>query len=107
MSNPYTLYMGSDTILELAGLKNELNGADLNAATVTVTLRDADGQEVGGETWPKALTYVAGSKGVYRATLPHTLALVANARYTGVVTADGGAGLRARWDIECIARLRA
>lgn len=106
MSNLVTLYLGGDTILEVAALKNELTGADLNAAAVAVTLVDPAGVEVGGDTWPRSLAYVTGSRGTYRATLPYTLALAANARYTAVVTVDAGEGLRARWELPCVARVR-
>lgn len=107
MSTINILYIGNDNLLEIAGLKNELTGLDLNGATVTVTLLDADGAEVGGEVWPKALDYVTGSDGIYRCTLPYTLSLTAGRRYTTQITADAGNGLRALWELECVARARA
>uniref|UniRef100_A0ABX1N8I5 Uncharacterized protein n=1 Tax=Aromatoleum buckelii TaxID=200254 RepID=A0ABX1N8I5_9RHOO len=59
-----------------------------------------------GETWPLALTYVTDSNGVYRATLKDTLSLTANARYVATVSADGGSGKQARWDLDFVCRVR-
>lgn len=106
MSTIQTLYIDNDTILDLDGLKNELTGAFVNDATVTVTLTNSAGVAVGGEVWPKTLAYVAGSEGSYRATLPDTLSLTNGGRYEAAITADAGAGLRASWVIACVARTR-
>lgn len=106
MSNINILYVGNDNILELDSLKNDLTGADLNAATVSVTLKDSAGANVAGSSWPLAMTYVAASNGTYRATLGYAIALVAGGRYTATITADAGAGLHASWAVECVARTR-
>lgn len=106
MSNIQTLYVGNDTILEVGSLKNELTGAFLNSAAVTVTVTDMSGVEVSGDTWPKTMAYLTGSDGVYRATLLHGLALVAGTRYQAEVAADAGTGLYASWTIDCVARDR-
>lgn len=106
MSNIQVLYIGNDTILEVESLRNDLTGAYLNSATVTVTLEETDGVDVAGETWPKTMAYVTGSNGTYRATLVYGLSLVAGRKYYAQITADAGAGLRAAWQVECIARKR-
>lgn len=106
MSNLTILYIGNDNILELDALTDDLTGDALNAAAVTVTLVDSDGDEVGGEVWPKTLAYVTNSNGVYRATLPHTLSMTSGGRYVAQVAVDAGPGLRAAWRIDCVARHR-
>lgn len=106
MSNINVLLVNNDNILEVDGLKNELTGADLNAATVTVTLKDAAGVNVAGDTWPKTMAYVTGSHGTYRATLLYSMPLTDGARYNAVISANGGAGLQAAWTVECVARAR-
>lgn len=106
MSNVTILFVGNDTVLEIRGLKNEVTGGFLNAAAVSATLVDAEGDEVTGQGWPVNLSYVAGSDGVYRVTLPYSLGLTAGGRYTANVSANGGAGLRASWKIPCVARAR-
>jgi hypothetical protein len=107
MSNVQILYIGNDTVLELESLRNELTGAYLNDATVTVTLEDTDGVDVAGDTWPVTMAHVASSDGLYRATLKYTLSLVEGRKYRAQITADAGAGLRAAWQVDCVARKRA
>lgn len=106
MSNVAVIYTGNDTVLEVANLTNQLTGLPLNAATVTVTLLDSEGEEVDGAVWPLTLAYVTSSRGVYRVTLSYLLDIVAGARYSAEITANGGAGLRAEWVVECVARER-
>lgn len=106
MSNITTIYVDNDSVIEVAALANAQAGTDINDATVTVHLKDAAGADVAGETWPKAMEYVDGSNGIYRATLPYTLSLSPGARYTATIIADANAGLRAQWSIECVARIR-
>ena len=106
MSNIHVLYRSNDHVLELRGLKNELTGAALNSATVTVTLVDATGAQVSGDTWPKTMSYVTSSSGNYRCTLGYALSLTEDARYTAQITANAGSGLRAYWEMECVARNR-
>lgn len=106
MSNYAVLYVGNDTVLEVKGLKDEVAGDFLNAATVQATLYDAAGQTVGGQSWPQTLAYVTGSDGIYRATMSYLTSLVAGQRYNARITADGGSGLRAQFDVPCLARAR-
>lgn len=88
----------SDNVVELSGLKDEVTGAFINTATVTVTLVDRDGVEVIGQAWPTAMPYVAASDGVYRGTLSDSLDLTKFEAYTAQITADAGAGLRQYWE---------
>lgn len=106
MSTIHILLDNNDSIIEVYDLKNELTGDFLNTATVQVTLKDATGTNVTGDTWPKTLAYVTASSGIYRATLLYSLGLTADSRYTATVTADAGAGLRAEWNLDCVCRVR-
>lgn len=85
------LYLQSDNLLEVTGLQNVATGAYINNATVTVTLVDAGGTAVSGQSWPATLSYVSGSNGDYRVTLEDTLSLSENGTYVPRVTvlADG------------------
>ena len=100
------LLADNDMIFEVRGLANEVTGSYLNAATVTCTLKDSGGAAVSGQSWPLTMSYVASSNGIYRATLPYTLDLVANGRYTLELDVNGGAGLRGKWEIPCLCRVR-
>jgi len=100
------IYDGSDTTIEVTELRNGVTGEYLDAATVTVTLKDADDVEVSGASWPLSMAYVTGSNGKYRANLPAALALTKRARYTAHVSADAGAGLTAEWETKVVCHQR-
>ncbi len=100
-----TLYQGSDMLLELEGLTDEASGAVLNGATVSCTLKDSAGVPLTGETWPKAMPYVASTDGVYRAALPTTLVVTPGGRYTAEILAIN-AGQRALWRVDVLCKTR-
>lgn len=102
----HVLYVGNDMLLDLARLRDAIDGSYLDTATVTVTLTDANGNPVVGESWPLELAYVEDSLGTYRATLRDTLVLAPNGRYLAAVTVTAGEGRTARWIMDCIARTR-
>lgn len=106
MSNVTILYTGNDMVLELSNLTNDVTGELLDAADVQVTLLRTDGTPVEGAEWPLSLLHVAGSRGMYRVTLPYTMILAINGRYTAQVTVDAGPGLRGEFELECVARQR-
>lgn len=74
MANPIVLFDNNTNILNAYGVVNEVTGAAINDATVTVTLRDRDHRPLSGETWPFAMAYVAASSGQYRAILSASIA---------------------------------
>ena len=100
------LWDNNDTIIEIRGLENEVTGENINDATVTCTLYDAEEVSVTGQSWPLTMTYVTGSAGVYRATLPYGLGIVAASRYTLQLDVNAGTGLRGQWRIPCVCRIR-
>lgn len=100
------LYDGNDMVVEVRGLENDVAGAWINDATVTCTLKDAGGDEVAGQGWPTTLAYVAESDGVYRGTLSYLAAISPGSRYTLVIDVLAGSGLRGRWEVPCVCRVR-
>ncbi len=95
-----SLKISNDNYLTLSGLQDALDTANyINDAVVTVTIVDADGGELAGETWPLTMSYVSASNGVYRVKLPYTLSgLTDNDLLTAQITATGG-GLRGYWAV--------
>jgi hypothetical protein len=68
MANELTL--NNSVAFELT-LSNPLKiPAEVNDATVTVTVFDSNNVEVTGQAWPLTLDYVASSAGIYRKTVP-------------------------------------
>lgn len=82
-------YVANTNELLLTGLKSELDDTFINNASVTATVLDKDGDEVGGETWPITMAYVAASNGNYRGTLKYTLPLAPRQSYTAIIDANG------------------
>jgi hypothetical protein len=74
------LYVGSDTLLTVDGLKDQATGQYVNAASVSATVRDVDLQAVEGGTG-LTLEYVANSNGKYQGVIPYTLTLTPGATY--------------------------
>ncbi len=86
-----TAYLDSDNVITVSGLQNTIDDTYENTATVQVTLQDANGNEVAGDTWPLTMNYVSASNGIYRATLLDTLSVV-EGNYVAVITANAGVG---------------
>lgn len=106
MSAVLHLYDGNDMVIELDGLKNEVTGEYINDATVTFTLKDADGVTVSGQSFPTAMPYVASSNGLYRATLSDAVAITVGARYVVEINVDAGAGLTGKWELDAVCQTR-
>jgi hypothetical protein len=67
------LYLDNDNGLTLRGLHTKNPKTYVNDGTVGVTLRDSSGDALAGQSWPLAMSYVAGSDGDYVGTLEDTL----------------------------------
>jgi hypothetical protein len=106
MSDVAFIYYKNDMLLEVSDLENETTGLNINNATVTVTLVDSTGANVVGDVWPKAMTYVTGSNGIYQVNLLNTMTLIKGARYTAQIAANGGAGLVGYWEKDLICQVR-
>ena len=91
------LYINSDNAVEVQSLTDAVSDTLITTASVTVTLKDADGTEVTGETWPLSLSH-QGS-GTYRGIITDTVMgnLAAGVSATLLFTADDGAGKYREW----------
>lgn len=87
------LYKGTTSQLGLIGLK-DINDTPVTNATVTAVLYDRLGNEIGGQSWPLALTHDSG--GDYYGTLESDIDVFVNKRYEVEIEADA-AGLQATW----------
>ena len=95
-----TAFVANTNVLELQGLHSEIEGAYVNDATVTVTVKDEDGVAVTGQTWPLTMQYVATSQGDYRAILKDTLALVAKQNYFAFIDVNAGIDRVGHWEFK-------
>lgn len=96
--------IGSDNLVRLDVLTNASTGAYVNNATVTFTLKDANGNVVAGLSGV-AMPYVSGQNGRYEGTIPNGTALTQNALYTIEVTATSGSVILFR-KLSCVAKYR-
>lgn len=97
---------GNDAVLSLDGLLDSASGEYVHDASVRVTLRDQAGAEVPGQNWPVTMEYVTDTAGIYRCTLPAVLDVAPGDRLVASITADGGPGRYARWDVDVVCRRR-
>ena len=93
---------------EEAGIKRlrDKTGAFIDDATVTLTIKDSAGAEVGGIAWPLALDYVALSEGHYLGIIDKAIALTKGVKYLAEITVVASGGRDAGWDIEFTAERR-
>lgn len=94
-----TTFVANTNVLDLIGLKSAIEDTFINDATVTVALRDkATDEEIAGQSWPTAMTYVEGSDGDYRAIIEHDAALVHHKEVIAYIDADGGPERIGHWE---------
>jgi hypothetical protein len=75
---------------------------------VTVTVKDAAGANVAGQTWPLTLTSTDGTEpeGNYRGILKDTLQLTAGTLYVAHIAADAGADRIGHWEFNFTPKTR-
>lgn len=83
------LSIGSDNVLRLKGLQDDVTGAYVATATVTASVKDKDDTPVASGI---VCSFVTGSQGEYVGILPEATVLIENELYTVEVIADDGAG---------------
>lgn len=105
-TSQFTIFVNTDTVIEVKNLRNTITGALITGATVTARVLDSSDVAVTGVGDPLTLTEVPGNEGLYRATIPDTAAIVEGDTGTIVITADGGAGLSGEWTLDWVAVLR-
>lgn len=90
-------FVGNTNVLDLVGLKSEIEGTFINNGVVSVTVTDTSDVEIAGATWPLTMSYITASSGNYRAILSDTLPLLPKTSYIAHITANGGADRIGRW----------
>ncbi|WP_027037883.1 hypothetical protein [Mesorhizobium ciceri] len=100
------VYVGNTNIIELSGLKSAIEGTFVNDADVSVTVKDAEGTNITGQTWPAAMAYVASSDGIYRGILEDDLGLVDGTTYYAHIEADAGTNRIGHWEFAFVPKTR-
>jgi hypothetical protein len=90
-----TLFVGTDLLLQVSGLKDQDDNA-VTGATVEATVLESDAStEVSGVTWPVTLSDDGG--GDYSAVLEDTMELTEGRTYWVRVDITGGGADDQRW----------
>ncbi len=87
MAQVEQIFRDNDHILRLDELKDVGLDSFINDASVVATLKDADGNDVSGQTWPATMTYVVASDGRYEATLENALDIDPGTFYEAFIVA--------------------
>lgn len=87
-------YVANTNMLELTGLRSEVEDEYIDDATVSAVIIGPTGATLGTVT----LSFIVGSNGDYRGILSASLALVANKAYTARITANGGVDRVGYWE---------
>lgn len=94
------LYQDNTQLITLVGLQDEISGSFLNAATMTVTLLDQNGQQV-PNLIGITMSYVADSNGNYQGIVDAAFDPPIGGGYVLVIDADtGGAHLHVELQAE-------
>jgi hypothetical protein len=102
------VYVANTNLIEVVGLKSAVEGEFIPDAEVAVTVKDADGANVAGQTWPLTLTSTDGTEpeGNYRGILKDTLELTAGTTYVAHIDADAGADRIGHWEFNFVPKTR-
>lgn len=92
-----TAFIANTNLLDLVGLKAEVGDEFINDAVVTVTIKDLNGVNLSGETWPLTMEYVSGSDGTYRVALVNTLPFLRQT-YVAHIDVDAGEDRVGHWE---------
>lgn len=91
------LWVGNTNTVTVRKLRSIVNDEFMQAAEVTATVVDEDGEPVTGETWPKSMARVPTIDGGYRVTLSQNLNIEDGQQVTLIVQAVESLST-ARWE---------
>lgn len=89
-------FINNSVLVQVLGLRNAADDSYVNNATVAVSIKGADGNNLAGETWPVTLAYVAGSNGDYQGVISSAVSVAVGDIVTLYITATA-TGLDAEW----------
>ena len=93
------VYVANTNVIELIGLKSAIEDEYVNDADVLLTtVRDSDGVEVSGQSFPWTMDYVADSNGDYRGILQDGLEIENGKTYTAIIDVDAGPDRIGHWE---------
>lgn len=104
--NVQVLFAGNDMVVKIVGLKDETLGTFVNNATVTCRVKDSDGVELAGITFPVTLGYEPGSDGNYSGVLEAALAVAIGDKVMVEIAVDAGVAGVGLWQMLALVQRR-
>lgn len=101
---PLTVLLGTDQVLTLKHLKNVLTDGWVNDATVLAYLKDENGNNVEGQTWPTQMQPVSDIKGGFQCRIRSNVNVQKGERYTVKILVSTVGGVKARIVRDVIAK---
>lgn len=101
-----TAYVANTNVLEVRELKSAIEDTFINDATVSVTVKDGEGNAVAGQSWPASMAYVASSNGWYRAIIEDAVDFEADETYYAFIDADAGTNRIGHWEHAFVPKTR-
>jgi len=98
-STPGELLIDTDNYVELVNVREGVTGAEITSASATVILKDKNGLEVGGQSWPTPLALKAGTSNTYWFSVGKAAQLEVRRPYTAFLTFVSGGGPQRYWEI--------
>lgn len=93
---PRAFYRENTQVFELYDFRSSTSGRHINDATVSLTIKNQLDENLLGQVWPLSLSPIG--KGMYRATLPHTIATTVGESLKACIVADTVSGSHSEWN---------
>ncbi len=97
MSDVPLWFENNDMVLEISNVTDKLTGNLVDDATINATLKDSNGVDVTGITWPQTLDFV--SSGLYRKLIDMAIDVVDDGIYTLQIVLTTPGGIDAYWEV--------
>ena len=96
---PGELLLNTDNYVELVDVREGVTGAEITSATASVVLRDKNGVDVGGQSWPTPLALKSGTTNTYWFSVGKAAQLEVRRPYTAFLTFVALGGAQRYWEI--------
>lgn len=103
------VYVENTNLLQIRGVKDALTNQFISDADIEFTVKDAEGAEVAGQTWPTTMNPDDSTDdigGNYHGILEHTLEIEAGLVYYAHIDADAGSDRIGHWEFAFTPKVR-
>ena len=97
MTAKHFIFIDNTSSVQVKGLSSALDNSYINDAIVSITLKDLNGVDIEGESWPVILQYTDGSNGDYTGSFSHDISVEDGTEYIGMIVATLVDGSRGEW----------